>query len=235
MKDPGSGLGGRPKTESIDPPTERLSGEDRLLVDRLRAGDAAAFAELVENYGAGMLNVALFHVSSRAVAEEVVQEAWLGVLTALERFEGRSSLKTWLMSILRHTALNRARKERQTVPFSSLGDGDSSDEGPAVAPERFRGSDDPWPGHWVSAPVGWDARPEDWLLSKETIECAENAIAALPANQRAVIELRDIRGWKSIEVCKHLDISEANQRVLLHRARSKVRGALEKHHDDIRA
>jgi RNA polymerase sigma-70 factor (ECF subfamily) len=163
------------------------------------------------------------------VAEEVVQETWVAVLRGLDRFEGRSSLKTWIFRILANTAKTRAIREGRTIPMSALQDPAAVPE-PAVPGERFRGSEDPaWPGHWATPPAAWDEAPEKRLESLETRLRIEAAIAALPAAQRAVISLRDIEGWSADEVCNALEVSETNQRVLLHRARSKVRAALEEY------
>jgi RNA polymerase sigma-70 factor (ECF subfamily) len=193
------------------------------LVAALRAGDEAAFAALAREYHASLLRVAQIYVSSRAVAEEVVQETWLAVLQGLDRFEGRSTLKTWIFRILANRAKTRAVREGRTIPFSALHP-DRVPE-PAVEPERFRGSEDPrWPGHWASPPQAW---PEEKLLTAETRDKLAEAIDSLPATQRAVISLRDVEGWSAEEVCNALELSETNQRVLLHRARAKVRKALE--------
>jgi len=201
------------------------SAEDLELVGRLRAGDEAAFAEVVGRYHASMLRVALMYVSSRAVAEEVVQEAWLGVLRQLDRFEGRSSLKTWVFAIVTNTAKSRGARERRTVPFSALVAAETEPGRPAVEPERFL--DDR--RRWAAPPHGWGALPEALLVSEETMTEIHQAIEALPPVQRAVITLRDIEGCSGPEVCGQLDLSEGNQRVLLHRARAKVRRALERY------
>jgi RNA polymerase sigma-70 factor, ECF subfamily len=201
-----------------------LSPEDARLVEGLRAGDEAAFAAVIRMYGAGMLRVAEMYVSSRAVAEDVVQEAWVGVLRGIGRFEGRSSLKTWLYRIVANTAKTRGVRESRSVPFSSLGDG--GDEG-TVDADRFLGSGERFPGHWAVPPQAW--APEGRLLSEETLEVVERAIDKLPPAQRAVITMRDVQGFTSEEVCNALDLTETNQRVLLHRARAKVRSALEEY------
>jgi len=202
-----------------------LSPQDARLLQGLRAGDEAAFLELMREYGAGMLRVAMMYVSSRAVAEEVVQEAWLGVLKGIGRFEGRSSLKTWLFRIVANTAKTRGVRESRSVPFSALGD-DGGDE-PAVDPDRFLGSGERFPGHWALPPSAW--APESRLLSQEALAVIGREIDRLPPAQRAVITMRDVQGFTSEEVCNALDLTETNQRVLLHRARSKVRGALEEY------
>ena len=198
--------------------------DDARLVAALRAGDEAAFRMLVAELHASLVRVALIYVPTRALAEEVVQETWLGVLRGLDRFEGRSSLKTWIFRILTNTAKTRAQREGRTVPFSSLQSPGTVPE-PAVDADRFRPDDHPrWPGHWDSPP---EALPEERLVAAETRAHLDAAIAALPASQRAVITLRDVQGWTSEEVCNALGVTETNQRVLLHRARSKVRAALE--------
>lgn len=204
--------------------TRLLSPEDALLVQGLRAGDEAAFAAVMRMYGMGMLRVAEMYVSSRAVAEDVVQEAWVGVLRGIGRFEGRSSLKTWLYRIVANTAKTRGVRESRSVPFSSLGDG--GDEG-TVDADRFIGSGERFPGHWAVPPQAW--APEGRLLADETLEAVERAIDKLPPAQRAVITMRDVQGFTSEEVCNALDLTETNQRVLLHRARAKVRSALEEY------
>lgn len=198
---------------------------ERALLAALRAGDETAFATLVESYSASMIRVAQGYVRTRAVAEEVVQEAWLGVLKGLDRFEGRSALKTWIFRILVNTAKTRGEREARTVPFSSLGPDEET--GPSVDPERFRDPSQPWGGHWAEPPQRWETSPEHALLGAETRAVVDGAISTLPSTQQQVITLRDIEGWGSDEVCNVLGLSETNQRVLLHRARSKVRAALE--------
>ena len=196
----------------------RASGEELALVEALRRGDERAFTRLVDRYSPTMLRVASLYVRNAAVAEEVVQEAWLGVLAGIGRFEGRSSLKTWIFRILTNRAQTRAAREARSVPFSSLereGEGE-----PAVDADRFIAA-----GFWSTPPQPWDV-PEERLLSRETRDRVEQAIATLPPTQRAVISLRDIEGWSSEEVRNVLELSETNQRVLLHRARSKVRAEL---------
>lgn len=205
--------------------------DDERLLQALREGDEDAFMRLVEAYGPMLLRLAMMHVPSRAVAEEVLQETWLAVLNGIDRFEGRSSLKTWITSILLNTARTRGERERRTLPFSLLRrrDPDGRDE-PAVPPSRFQGRRGEYPDHWSRPPLDWGL-PEDRLASDATRKVLLDAIAALPQRQRDVIALRDISGWSSDEVRNALDLSETNQRVLLHRARSKVRAALEKHFD----
>lgn len=201
-----------------------LSPEDARLVDGLRAGDEAAFAAVMREYGGAMLRVAQMYVSSRSVAEEVVQEAWLGVLKGIGRFEGRSSLKTWLFRIVANTAKTRGMREARSIPFSALGE---ADDEPAVDPDRFLGDGERFPGHWGAPPRRW--APEGELLSQETLDVIEREIERLPTAQRAVITMRDVQGLTSDEVRNALELTETNQRVLLHRARSKVRAALEEY------
>src|SRR5947209_6057295 len=204
------------------------SVDDLYLVEQLRRGNEAAFEALIDRYATIMLRLARVYVTAWVVAEEVVQETWMAVLEGLNRFEGRSSLKTWMFRILTNCAKTRAQREGRCVAFSLLASSDSDSDEPAVDPDRFQGADQEWPGHWVSLPSNWEELPEHHLLSQEIRTKIEKAIAALPPSQCEVITLRDIEGWTSEETCHFLGLSEANQRVLLHRARSKVRGALEK-------
>jgi RNA polymerase sigma-70 factor, ECF subfamily len=200
--------------------------DDERTVTLLRAGDEQAFEALVARHYATMLSVARSYVTTRAVAEEVVQEAWLGVLQSLDRFEGRSSLKTWIIAIVVNKAKTRSQREGRSVPFASL-EGDE----PAVEPGRFRGRGDTYAGHWRSSPRDWGNAPDVITQDRETLRVAMGAIAALPHVQQTVIRMRDLEGSSSEEVCSALEISAANQRVLLHRARSRVRAALEGHLD----
>lgn len=172
-------------------------------------------------YGAGMLRVAQMYVSSRATAEEVVQEAWLAVLKGIDRFEGRSSLKTWLFRIVANTAKTRGVRESRSAPFSSFGDEAT------VSADRFLGLGERFPGHWAVPPASWAGLPDERLLATETMSLIRREIDRLPPAQRAVLTLRDLEGLSSDEVCNALDLTEANARVLLHRARAKVRAALE--------
>jgi RNA polymerase sigma-70 factor (ECF subfamily) len=199
---------------------------DLSISAALIAGDERAFGALVDAYGPQMLRVAMVHTPSRAVAEEVVQEAWIGVLEGLPRFEGRSSLKTWIFRILVNRAITRGTRERRSAPFSTVWDTRGPAE-PAVDPTRFLDDAAGWPGHWSAPPTPWDEIPEQRLVSAETLDVVRAAMATLPDGQRSVITLRDVEGWTSEEVCNALDITQTNQRVLLHRARSSVRRALE--------
>jgi RNA polymerase sigma-70 factor, ECF subfamily len=209
--------------------TEQLQHDDATLVDAIRRRDEAAFAELVRRYQGPLLRLALVYVRSRASAEDIVQDAWLGVLQGIERFESRSSFRTWLFRILVNRARTRARRESRMASFSG-GREDSAEA--SVPADRFLGPEHPeWPHHWAVPPRSWVGSPEGQLLSRETLELVDRAIAALPHSQREVITLRDVQGWTSEEVCNVLQITETNQRVLLHRARSRVRAALEHHFD----
>lgn len=185
-------------------------------VEALRAGDEATFERLVREYSPAMLRVAQMYVGSRTVAEEVVQDTWIGVLNGIGRFEGRSSLKTWIYRILTNIAKTRGQREGRSVPFSALASGDEH----AVDPDRFAEN-----GQWASPPRSFG--PEERLLADETLDVVERAIAALPPSQAIVITMRDVEGFGAEETRNVLGISETNQRVLLHRARSKVRQALE--------
>lgn len=197
------------------------------LLARLRCGDEQAFRTLVERYNATLLRVARLHVRDRQAAEEVVQETWLAVVSGLERFEGRSSLKTWLFRILTNRAKTRGEREARSVPFSAIVAADAAGDDPAVDPDRFQGPADRHPGGWAAPPVSWETLPDERLLAQETLARVAAAIEALPPAQREVIRLRDVEGWGSDEVIEVLGLTQANQRVLLHRARSKVRAALE--------
>jgi RNA polymerase sigma-70 factor (ECF subfamily) len=208
--------------------TQLATTAEAELLARLRAGDEKAFEALVAGLYRTMLTVARTYVNDRAVAEEVVQETWLAVIQGLDRFEGRSSLKTWILSILVNKAKTRGTREARSVPFAALAA--EADE-PAVAPERFRGPEDGFPGHWRAYPGHWPTSPETAAQDRETLRVAMRAIADLPPAQRTVIRMRDVEGYSSEEVCAALEVSEGNQRVLLHRARSRVRSALERHLD----
>jgi RNA polymerase sigma-70 factor (ECF subfamily) len=199
-------------------PVER--DDDARLVERLRSRDEEAFAELVRRHNPALLRVARLFVPTAALAEDVVADTWLGVLNGIDRFEGRSSLKTWIFRILTNTAKTRGQREGRSIPFSAFEDDEGRFE-PAVERERFTGT-----GHWGVSPRAW---PEERLLRDETRAVIEAAIEQLPPTQRTVISLRDVEGWSAEEVRNALDLSETNQRVLLHRARAKVRRALEQY------
>ena len=204
------------------------SEDDRELVAALQRGDERAFEALVERYHSALVRVAMIWVRDRAVAEEVVQETWLGVLNGIERFEGRSSLKTWLFRILANRARTRGQREGPLDPAQRAGRRRPRRRAHGV-PERFLDTGDGRPGPWSVPPESWARVPEDALLGNETQAVIEAAIAELPPRQQEVITLRDVEGLDSGEVAEHLGVSEGNQRVLLHRARAKVRTALETH------
>jgi RNA polymerase sigma-70 factor (ECF subfamily) len=206
------------------------SADELRLLAALRRGDEAAFTELVNRHQNALLRLARLYVRSRDLAEEVVQDTWLGVLSGINRFEGRSSLKTWIFRILINRAKTLGVREARNIPFSALaadgGEGESDE--PAVDPDRFLPADHPqWPHHWAIPPQSWGETAEKILLGQEVRGLLEAAIAELPRVQGEVISLRDVEGWTAEEVCGLLGLSEVNQRVLLHRARSKVRKALE--------
>jgi RNA polymerase sigma-70 factor, ECF subfamily len=219
-------LNGLPNRASEEP----KRATDAALLERLRAGDADAFAEIVRAWSPMMLQAARAYVSTDASAQEVVQDTWLAMIRGLDNFEGRSSLRTWILAILSNIGRRRGAREARTVPWSSLGPAD--DPGPAVDPDRFRGSDDQWPRHWtpLGKPRPWPRSPEDEIMTAETRSQLENGLAELPERQRTVVALRDVHGLSSDEVCSLLGLSAANQRVLLHQGRSRLRGLLEVHY-----
>jgi RNA polymerase sigma-70 factor, ECF subfamily len=205
-----------------------LELSERDLCAALRRGDESAFSSLVSLYHAPLRRLALTYVRSAAVADEVVQETWLGVIRGIHSFEERSSLKTWIFRILANTAKTRAERESRVVPLSALREADLGGDEPAVDPDRFLDQQHArWPGHWASPPARWEELPSENLEWRELLGSMKETIGELPSRQRQVIVLRDIEGWEPEDVCRVLDLSEANQRVLLHRARSKVRQALE--------
>jgi RNA polymerase sigma-70 factor (ECF subfamily) len=200
---------------------------DGDLVRRLRGGDEGAFAEVVGGWSPMMRRVARTHVSTDASAEEVVQDTWLAVIHGLARFEGRSSLRSWVFQILTNRAKTRGVREARCVPWSSVGP--LEDGSPSVDPDRFLGPDDKHPHGWTiaGAPQPWEPSPEGAALSGEILSYLAGALTLLPVRQRTVVTLRDIQGATSEEVCERLGITAANQRVLLHRARTRLREALE--------
>ncbi len=204
------------------------TADDQRIIAGLRAGSEAVFAEMVDKYHGSLVRVAMRYTPSRAVAEEVVQDTWIGVIEGIDRFEGRSTVKTWFYRILIYRARARGERERRTTPMSALANDDST---PSVPTERFRGSDALWAGHWATPPQRWDGDAEERLLAGEAREIIDAVIADLPPAQRDVIVMRDLSQFSAAEVCDLLDVTEANQRVLLHRARSRVRAALEQYLD----
>jgi RNA polymerase sigma-70 factor (ECF subfamily) len=205
-----------------------LDADDTTLVDRLRRHDEAAFTALVDRYHLQLVRLATSYVPNPAVAEEVAQETWIGVLRGIDRFEGRSLFRTWLFRILVNQAKRRGERESRTIPFAAFSREDDDDQ-PEVAPDRFHPAGHRWAGHWALLPQDWQEAPEERLLSDETRVVVQRAIEALPPNQRLVMTMRDVDGLEPEEICSILSISETNQRVLLHRARSKVRGQLERY------
>jgi RNA polymerase sigma-70 factor (ECF subfamily) len=197
--------------------------DDRALVEELRQGDERAFEALVESYHGSLIRIALIYVRDRAVAEEVAQETWLLVLEGLDRFESRSLLKTWIFRILVNRAKTRGAREGRQVPVSAV----AGDDEPEVPLDRFLPPDDPRrPLGWAAPPRAW---PEERLLARETVTRVREAIAQLPPAQQSVIGLRDVEGHSATEVAAVLGISAANERVLLHRARSRLRRELEEY------
>jgi RNA polymerase sigma-70 factor (ECF subfamily) len=206
--------------------------DEAALLAALRSGDRDAFEKLVDDLSPGLLRVAMQHTPSRAVAEEVVQDTWIAVINGIDRFEGRSSLRTWIYRILLNIARTRGKRERRTLPFSYFRRrAEEGGDEAAVEPERFQGRGGEQPGGWARPPIEW-AAPEDRLATAEASQVMLEAIAALPPRQREVITMRDLQGLTAEEARNALDVSETNQRVLLHRARSKVREALERYYDE---
>jgi RNA polymerase sigma-70 factor (ECF subfamily) len=209
----------QPRTNRPGP--AQSAGDDEALLRALLNGDDRVFSELVDRWSGMMLRLALTHIKSQPIAEEIVQEAWLTVVHSLDRYERRSSLRTWVLGIVVNLARSRARAERRSILRSSTSDGS------VVDPSRFLGADHPrWPHHWAAEPAVWRT-PEDELLASETRDVLLHAIDALPAAQREVLVLRDLDGLNAAEACNILGLTDTHQRVLLHRARSRVRAALE--------
>jgi RNA polymerase sigma-70 factor (ECF subfamily) len=206
---------------------EAIADSDSDVLARLRSGDETAFAELVDRWSPAMLRIARAYVATAPSAEDAVQDTWLGVLRGLPRFEGRSSLRTWVFSILVNQARSRGAREARTVPLSALGRDD--DTGPTVDPDRFQGPDDSHPGGWKpgAQPVSWEGQPEGRVLAGEALRLLGSALTLLPPRQRTIVTLRDVQGLTSEEACEALGITAQNQRVLLHRGRAVLRKALE--------
>jgi RNA polymerase sigma-70 factor, ECF subfamily len=202
----------------------RAAVDESGLIAALRDGDQTAFAQLVDRHTPSMLRVARGYVPSHGIAEEVVQETWIALIKGIDRFESRSSLRTWLFSVLINIAKARGVKERRDADAAV-----AAYTGGTVDPARFRGSEDPYPGHWRpdDVPSPFPDTPEGSLLGHELVDVARRELDKLPERQRIVVSLRDMLGFDSVEVCELLDISTANQRVLLHRGRAAVRRVLE--------
>lgn len=201
--------------------------DETVLVKALAAREADAFAFLLDRYHASLVRLAEQYVPSRAVAEEVVQDTWLAVIEGIDRFEQRSSVKTWLYRILVNIARSRGVKESRSIPFAEHS---ALHPEPAVDPRRFRRFSVRGRGQWRDPPRPWPD-PEQRAIDAESLDVVRVAIESLPPDQREVITMRDVLGWSASETCEALSIGDANQRVLLHRARAKVRAALERHHD----
>lgn len=200
--------------------------DDAVLVAGLRCGDERAFGWLLDRYDRSLRRLARTFVADAATADEVAQETWLAVVEGVDRFEGRSSLKTWVCRILVNKARTRGVRDKRSVPFSAIGADDGL--GPTFSPDRFLPADHPaWPGHWANPPAPWEELPLEQLEASETLAQIRAAIEALPQPHRTVITLRDVEGWSSAEVAAVLDLTQANQRVVLHRARARVRATLE--------
>jgi RNA polymerase sigma-70 factor (ECF subfamily) len=214
----------------IEPASARVSDgaayvDESALIARLKAGDEAAFDWLLRELGSSMLRVARLYVRTQAVAEEVVQDTWVRVLRSLDRFEGRSSLRTWIFVILGNVARTRAERESRSVPMASV---EGAEPEPSVSHERFFPASHPrWAGMWSTLVDSWDGVPHERLLGGEAKEQLRKVVERLPPNYAAVFTLRDVEGWPADEVCTLLDLTPENQRVLLHRARARIRAALE--------
>jgi RNA polymerase sigma-70 factor, ECF subfamily len=219
--------------ELLEVSRRRDATDDRSVIAALRRGDEAAFARLVDLHHASLRRVARLYISDRAVADEVVQDTWLGVIQGIWAFEGRSSLKTWIFRILINRAKTRAVREGRTIPFAGF-DAEVDVAEAAVAPDRFGPAGHPTePAHWTRPPQDVGASPEHRLLGREAREHLQNAIEALPENQRRVLVLRDVEGRSTDEICNALGFQETHVRVLLHRARARVRAALEPYLENV--
>jgi RNA polymerase sigma-70 factor (ECF subfamily) len=209
--------------------------DDKALIQELRAGSESAFVGLVTRYNCEMIRVALCFVRDEATAQEVVQDAWLGVLKGLATFEGRSTLKSWIFSIVVNQAKTRGVREARSIPFSSLAAQEASGTEPAVDPSRFLGPDEQWPGHWAQPPQSWGQDPEACFLQAEMMGQLAHCVESLPSAQRTVLLLRNVAGHDADSICNTLGITMTNMRVLLHRARSKLRNELERYRSELPA
>jgi RNA polymerase sigma-70 factor, ECF subfamily len=214
-----------PDRDDAPPHPDNIDAADEAALSAgLRRRDEAAFVVLLERHQAALRRLARSYVPNDAVAEEVVQETWIGVLRGIDRFEGRSSLTTWIFAILINCARRRGAQERRSQPFADFA---PDDDGPTVDPERFFPPGHRWAGHWAIPPEAWAPAPDDAALAAEMRGRIAAAIAALPPGQRQVLLLRDVEGWAATDVCHVLALTETNQRVLLHRARARLRTALD--------
>src|SRR4051812_27827143 len=214
---------------SLATPIVSRMDEDADLVAGLKRGEERAFVALVRRYQPPLLRLAIVYCRSLAVAEEIVQDTWLGVIRGIGRFEERAAFKTWLFQILVNRARTRAAQEGRAGSWATPEEEAEARSEPSVPPERFRGADDKWANNWAVPPHSWGESPEVRLLAGETMDLVKRAISTLPPAQQQVITLRDVEGWPAEDVCNVLMISQTNQRVLLHRARSRVRAVLETH------
>lgn len=219
-------------TGSADADRARL--DDAATVAGLRQRDETTFCRLVEAHHGSLIRLASTYVPDRTVAEEVAQDTWIAVLHGIDRFEGRSSLRTWIHRILTKQAISRGQRERRSVPLSAWARGEVDDE-PSVDHDRFIPTGRPWAGHWAAPPSDWEGDAEGRLLGREALAIVARVLGSLPSGQRTVVDLRDVQGWSSEEVCEALGISPGNQRVLLHRGRARVRAALEHYLEDERS
>lgn len=202
--------------------------DDEQIIAGLQQRKEAAFQFLINHYHTSLVRVAMLYLPDAAAAEEIAQETWLKVLEGIDRFEKRSTLKTWIFAILSNLAKSRSKREGRCIPFSELDPLDDRDDEPAVPADRFSpASDSQYPGHWLVPPTPWDISPEEHLLSNELKDCIFKALENLNENQRAIITLHDLEGLSSEEICNIFSISDTYQRVLLHRGRAKVRQAIE--------
>lgn len=225
-----------PPSSASQPPAAQLaragangsSVDDRILA-ALRAGDELAFHELFRRKYAIMKRVARGYAHCDAIAEEIVQETWLAVINGIDRFQQRSSFDSWMFAILVNQARRHGARERRAVPFSSMDPPDGGE--PSVDAARFQTDDETWPGHWATPPRPWQ-KPDRRLLSLEARDRLRHALAELPERQRVVVALRDVDGCSADEVCRWLGVSEENQRVLLHRGRSRLRAVLDGYMSD---
>jgi RNA polymerase sigma-70 factor, ECF subfamily len=206
--------------------------QEQAMIEALRTGDEAAFAALIDAYHGQMVRLALVYVHDTTAAEDVVQETWIAVFKGIGSFGARSSLKTWIFSILINRAKTRSTRDGK---HAHLAFADHDDEPYTVSPDRFLPKDDPhYPGAWQEDPQSWANVPEAHMLSQETLGIIQATMDALPPQQRQVMLLHDVQGWLSDEICNLLSITETNQRVLLHRARARVRQALATYFEDVR-
>lgn len=207
-----------------------LSPDDERLLAGLRQRDEAAFGELLDRYDQLLRRVARRFVSTDSAADDAVADTWVAVVSGIDRFEGRSSLRTWLVRVLSNQAIDRGVRDARQVPTAGLGDEPSFDDDhggfPAAA---FRPDIDRWPGHWATLPADWSTQPAERFDGTELVDQVRAAVALLPERQRQVFVLRDVEGWSAGEVAEALDLTEVNQRVLLHRARGRVRVALDRY------